>query len=364
MKYFPLLLWFLAGTLIAFSACKKDDCLSVWYQDADGDGLGNPNVSETACAQPSGYVANADDPDDTLDSSDCPPQTIQIGPSSLTLVPVDLSERGACNQSLAFTPNVSLSESGSSRVITSNSIPAHLVGLFGQGPGSLNPNAIAEVQKTYTVPLSPSLAGTPTELLNPQQGPAYAFGVLLNGVLLDPVAAEPWPHEGFFATNVNWEWNLDAMIINLGLDCNNAHVQPNGKYHYHGTPALYLEGLNLAGDEMVLVGYAADGFPIYYKYGYTDPDDAGSGVEALTSSYELKTGERPGDGTSAPCGEYNGVYTNDWQYTPGLGDLDACNGRTGVTPEYPGGIYYYVITDTYPFLSRCLKGSPSNDFRI
>jgi hypothetical protein len=363
MKY--LLLWFLAGTLITFSACKKDDCPSTaWYQDADGDGLGNPDVSQSACDQPVGYVANADDPDDALDSSDCPPQDIQIGPNTLTLVPVDITERGACDQSLAFTPSVSLSESGQSRLITSNSIPNHLVGLFGQVQGSLNPNAIAEVNAAYSVPLNPSLATTTTELLNTDRGPAYAFGVLLNGVLLDPVAAEPFPHEGFFATNVNWEWNLDAMIINLGLDCNNAHVQPTGKYHYHGTPALYLDALNLTGDAMTLVGYAADGFPIYYKYGYSDPNDASSAVQALASSYELKTGQRPGDGTTAPCGEYNGVYSADWQYTESLGDLDECNGRTGVTPEYPGGIYYYVITDAFPFLSRCLKGTPSNDFRI
>ncbi len=39
----------------------------VWYQDADGDGLGNPNTSVLACTQPSGYVFNGDDADDTCD---------------------------------------------------------------------------------------------------------------------------------------------------------------------------------------------------------------------------------------------------------------------------------------------------------
>lgn len=32
-----------------------------WFQDADEDGLGNPNVSTTACEQPDGFVANQDD---------------------------------------------------------------------------------------------------------------------------------------------------------------------------------------------------------------------------------------------------------------------------------------------------------------
>jgi len=35
-----------------------------WYQDADADGLGDPDVSQDACDAPKGYVDNADDCDD------------------------------------------------------------------------------------------------------------------------------------------------------------------------------------------------------------------------------------------------------------------------------------------------------------
>jgi concanavalin A-like lectin/glucanase superfamily protein len=36
-----------------------------WHRDADGDGHGDPGVNEAACVQPSGYVSDADDCDDT-----------------------------------------------------------------------------------------------------------------------------------------------------------------------------------------------------------------------------------------------------------------------------------------------------------
>ena len=272
------------------------------------------------------------------------------------------TERGACNETLSETPYVNITETATERIIETNSIPDHNVGLFGGGQGSLNPNAIQAQDNTYSISKEPQKASSLTNLSD--NGPKYSFGVLLNGLELDPVAAEPWPHDRMNMTNVNWDWNLEAINVLLGLDCNNAHVQPSGKYHHHASPTLYLESIGINSNEMTLIGYAADGFPIYHKYGYSNPDDMSSSVMALSSSYQLKTGGRPGDGNSAPCGEYNGIYTNDYEYIPGLGDLDECNGREGVTPEFPEGIYYYVVTDEFPAIPRCFVGTPSNDFRI
>lgn len=45
-----------------------DTCLD-WYADSDSDGLGDPGVVLYACDQPDGYVDNADDLDDTVNDS-------------------------------------------------------------------------------------------------------------------------------------------------------------------------------------------------------------------------------------------------------------------------------------------------------
>ncbi len=272
--------------------------------------------------------------------------------------------RGACNETLTIVPSVKIEIVGTNRVITANSIPNHKVGLFGNVAGSLNPNAIRAQNKTYTITNQPIKATQFFPLTNATTNSLWSFGVLLNGVELDPIAAEPWPHQGLMATNVNWEWNLEATNVKIGLDCNNAHVQPTGKYHYHGSPTLYLQNANIPSNTMTLVGYAADGFPVYYKYAYTNATDANSAVIAMTSSYRLKSGKRPGDGVTAPCGSYDGVYSNDYEFVNGLGTLDQANGREGVTPEYPSGTYYYVITDDFPNIPRYFRGTPAPEFKV
>ena len=112
---------------------------------------------------------------------------------------------------------------------------------------------------------------------------------------------------------------------------------------------------------MILVGYAADGFPIYSEYAHADADDASSKLRKMKPSFRLKKGARPG-GDDAPGGKYDGTYNQDFEYIEGLGDLDECNGRTGVTPEYPDGTYYYVLTDRFPFIPRAFRGTPDESF--
>ncbi len=150
-------------------------------------------------------------------------------------------------------------------------------------------------------------------------------------------------------------WNLEALggAFAFGADENNAHVQPNGQYHYHGMP----EGtLAKTGKAVTLVGFAMDGFPVYARYGYTTATDASSAVKVVTPSYRKKA--TPDAGRPSTTTFPMGTFTQDYEYAAGSGDLDECNGRTGVTPDFPNGTYHYYITDTFPFIQRCLKGTP------
>ena len=103
--------------------------------------------------------------------------------------------------------------------------------------------------------------------------------------------------------------------------------------------------------------WAADGFPIYCLFGYTEARDPQSGIRKLTSSYRLKEGTRP-NGELGPGGRYDGAFVQDYAYVEGSGDLDECNGRICVTPEFPEGTYAYFLSEAWPVIPRGFRGTP------
>jgi hypothetical protein len=58
---------------------------------------------------------------------------------------------------------------------------------------------------------------------------------------------------------------LGQTFFKWGTDTSNAHVQPNGMYHYHGIPEGLVTKLGNGNKAMTLIGWAADGFPIYAR---------------------------------------------------------------------------------------------------
>ncbi len=252
-----------------------------------------------------------------------------------------------------LTATYSWTCSSTSRALVSNGLPNHTVGTF---PRTGNPNTIGAVATSASYTLTPTAAAVNTTVVTSGYG--------LNGVKMEPGTAGTCGNAGGTTCDLaagTGNWNMEALgqtAFNFGTDENNAHVQPTGAYHYNGMPEQYIVKLGKGTGTMTLVGWAPDGFPIYARYGYNTATNAASGVKVLRGSYRLKT--TPDANRPSTTAYAMGTFTQDYEYAAGSGDLDECNGRTGVTPEFPSGIYHYMVTDTYPFIGRCVKGTPTS----
>lgn len=225
------------------------------------------------------------------------------------------------------------------RIMTTNALPNHETGAF---PNASNPNTISAQDVTWTLPLVPTFVG--------QAKDVYETGVSLNGVKFEPGtdervtcdSGEVHPIEGL------------QTVADLGMDLNNAHVQPNGAYHYHGIASLMVEVFSSDAD-LVHVGFARDGHLLYYsKSGQYSP------------SYTVGSGNRTGSGCLYTPRQGNamdfgavkdGALTDDWEYDASYGDLDECNGTI------IDGTYAYVITNDFPYIPRCLMGEFEEEAR-
>jgi hypothetical protein len=240
-----------------------------------------------------------------------------------------------------FRATLSIKVQGGKCEIKSNAVPNHDFNATGRFR-----HRVSKQNQSYTVPVNPKANKTPTDL-----SLRYDNAVFLNGVKLDLLAA------GCFGVgngkigchNMSSPYRYDPMATagGFGTDEHNAHTQPNGVYHYHGNPVALFEQNNPNSPSPV-IGFAADGFPIFGSY-----IQDGNTIRKATSSYRLKSGKRRG----GPGGRYDGTFVDDWEYIAGSGDLDQCNGMK------QGGVYGYVITQTYPHVLGCFAGTPDPSFQ-
>ncbi|MBC7598455.1 MAG: YHYH protein [Polaromonas sp.] len=104
------------------------------------------------------------------------------------------------------------------------------------------------------------------------------------------------------------------------IDSCNGHPTPSlsgNDYHYHGLSSCITAQVDTAGGPSHLIGVAADGFPIY-----GNKDISGNTVT--------------------------------------VDQLDACNGITSATPEFPGGVHHYVLpagVTNFQSSLRCYSGT-------
>jgi hypothetical protein len=233
MKYLTFSILLLIGSLVFLSSCDDDEDLCIettWYEDADGDGLGNASMSLSACDQPDGYVADNSDTDDTGSVSVGTPLSAfdEFNPESVTISfdgnEVTIESTGLPNHTSPYWEETN---------------PLHIDQVVGD---HVTPGFIREGSFTVTLPLYPQKASSSS---------ATGLGAIGIAVSGPPI----------FNDEEGQNRALDEPTA-LGLDYAGAHNGPSG-YHYHLESADVTENTTLSHDDEKLVGIMADGFLIY-----------------------------------------------------------------------------------------------------
>ena len=176
---------------------------------------------------------------------------------------------------------------------------------FTMGPWSVGfPNLPANQKTLFRIPRTPAVPAAKT---------ATGGGTI--GCFVDGVAMfNSWDAftydvaTGADASGINGYWNRDAYV-NEGptFDPAYAHQQNTGTYHYHANPIAlryqlgdhvdynaaaktWSESTNAVTQHSPLLGWVADGFPVYGPYGYANATNANSGVRRMISGYVLRDG--------------------------------------------------------------------------
>ena len=147
----------------------------------------------------------------------------------------------------------------------------------------------------FTIPTTPKYSNKVTK------APLGSIGVMISGAVL----YNPYEGDGKTVAMANNFTITDSKGITASfVDKCAGHPTPQqGAYHYHGLSKCVTAKVDKTTKPSHIVGFALDGFPIY-----GDRDATGKQVTAK--------------------------------------NLDQCNGINSATPEFPKGIYHYVLLGT------------------
>lgn len=143
------------------------------------------------------------------------------------------------------------------------------------------------------------------------------IGVMISGAMV----YNPYEGDGetvALASNFTIK-NDEGEEVPFADGCN-AHPSPFKAYHYHGRPDCVTKQVDKKNKPSHIIGVAFDGFPIY--------------------------GDRDIDGKQVKGKQ-----------------LDSCNGIKSPTPEFPKGIYHYVLLNvkTKQSSPACFRGKVSRE---
>lgn len=157
------------------------------------------------------------------------------------------------------------------------------------------------------------IPSTPTYSSDITKASLGSIGVMISGAVL----YNPYEGDGTtVAMSSNFTITNSAGVTASFVDKCAGHPTPDmGAYHYHGLPSCVTKKVDTSKSASHIIGIALDGFPIY--------------------------GANDINGKAVPASS-----------------LDECNGINSPTPEFPKGIYHYVLPSTTDATSsiRCFHG--------
>lgn len=329
---------------------------------------------------------------------------------SAARTPATTWSNGSQTQSLpAYTGVQEVSSSSNWVYIRTTGLGHHIM-----GPWSVNfPNLPANQHGFYRFPRNPVAPSAATAKTLTGNG---TIGFFVDGVaMFDSRDAHYWNGTTDDVGGTG-NWNREAYV-NEGdtFDPAYAHQENTGTYHYHANPVAlryllgdhvdynpvtqtYSESTNPVTAHSPVLGWVADGFPIYGPYGYANTTNPASGIRRMSTGYHLRNGSMgtdnlatvgrtslpawatriyssggvatgPAVSSTYPLGRYmeDNAYLGDLGYVQGQDfDLDAFNGRYCVTPEFPKGTYAYFVsiaadgTPVFPYnIGRAYYGTPT-----
>ena len=206
--------------------------------------------------------------------------------------------------------NVTVSFSGDcSMTVSTNGLPDHslpsyylkpvsttyptVAGSNGAGQLSVQPNTNSTSPSIVTYNICPTKAASTSATNMGTIGMMISGAALFNGAEAAGAAAA--------SDNVSVV-APDGSTASFIDTCSGHYTPANAgsAYHYHAVSSCVTAKVDTAGGASHLIGVALDGFPIYGGY-----DLSGRAIA--------------------------------------VSELDACNGITSATPEFPSGIYHYVL---------------------
>ena len=218
--------------------------------------------------------------------------------------------------------NVKVSFSGDRVIIASDGLPNWMAEKYAKpNAGVVVPSSPNDVSLDLASNLVYAQKLNYTLTLNPTKAPSVtstslgAIGILSNGAVI----FNPYEGDGKTVAVTGNVYLNDSSGVKWGfLDVCNGHPGMGGMYHYHAMPPCVTSVIDKTGGPSHILGIAFDGFLIY--------------------------GNR----------DINGKLVSSSQ-------LDQCNGITSPTPEYPAGVYHYVLTEEKSNRStiNCFAGTPT-----